>query len=342
MGPVETSSTDKTAALLAVISKVFDEHGEWPVRQYVDAKLEQDHDLELDDCLNATPAELVAAAGHGEDNEVALRVAGLASAGSPAIVDRFIEALKWFVAELGGSSPTHPGTTEDVRVSSEQLRSEWSSRNVEVSDLDLKKLRALILLEGTHAGFSGEGHDWSLLLSRRVFRPYRGVETIDDYFAIRSAMESPTPPPAVTATPSTPPSGLQPPSTARGEFAVAIEGAVAPLIHDGHFSSAALEAIKVMATVLREKSGLDLDGDALAGKALAAPDPLVRVVGVGGTGGDAIQRGVMQAAQGIFQAARNPLAHSRITLSRDEAMEIVAMASFVVRSVERGTEGRGR
>jgi len=46
-------------------------------------------------------------------------------------------------------------------------------------------------------------------------------------------------------------------------------------------------------------------------------------------------------AQGIFQAARNPLAHSRMTLSRDEAMEIVAMASFVVRCVERGKEDGG-
>lgn len=335
---METSSANKTDALLAVVATVFDEHGEWPVRQYVDAKLEQDHYLELDDCLAATPRGLVAAAGHGEDSEVALRVAGLAAAGSPSAVDRFVEALKWFVTELGGFHPTHPGTTEEVRITSEQLRSEWSSRNVNVSDLDLKKLRALILLEGTHAGFSGEGHDWSLLLSRRVFRPYREVETIDDYLAIRSSMESPTPAPAVTVAPSMPPSGPAFEGAARGEFAVAVANAVTPLIQDGHFSSAALEAIKVMAAVLRDESGLELDGESLAGKALGPPDPLVRAVGVGGATGGAVQRGIMQMAQGIFQAARNPLAHSRMILSREEAMEIVAMASFVVRSVEGGKE----
>jgi hypothetical protein len=86
------SSANKTNALLAVVATVFDEHGDWPVRQYVDAKLEQDHDLELDDCLAVTPRALVAAAGHGEDSEVALRVAGLVAGGPAPIVDRFIEA----------------------------------------------------------------------------------------------------------------------------------------------------------------------------------------------------------------------------------------------------------
>jgi uncharacterized protein (TIGR02391 family) len=339
---MEASLTNKTNALLAVVAEVFDEHGDWPVRQYVDAKLEQDHDLELDDCLTATPRALVAAAGHGEDSEVALRVAGLAAAGSATIVDRFVEALRWFVAEVSGSRPTHPGTTEEVRVTSEQLRSEWSSRNVDVSDLDLKKLRALIVLEGVHGGLSGEGHAWSLLLSRRVFRPYRNVETIDDYLAIRAEMESPPISPAVTAAPSKPVAGWGVDNTAGGKFASAVADEIAPLIQDGHFSSAALEAIKVMATVLRENSGLILDGESLAGKALAPPDPLITVVGVGGETGDAIQRGVMRIVQGIFQAARNPLAHSRVTLSRDEALEIVAMASFVVRSVERGKENRDR
>lgn len=64
VGPMETSSANKTDALLSVAA-LFDEHGEWPVRQYVDAKLEQDHELELDDCLTVTPRALVAAAGHG-------------------------------------------------------------------------------------------------------------------------------------------------------------------------------------------------------------------------------------------------------------------------------------
>jgi uncharacterized protein (TIGR02391 family) len=335
---VETASTDKTDALLGVVGRVFEEHGEWPIRQYVEAELEQDHRLELEDCLSATPRGFVAAAGHGEDSEVALRIAGLVAAGPSVIVGRFVEALRWFVAELLGSRPAHPGTTEDVSVTSEQLRSEWASRNVEVGDLDLKKLRALLLLEGTFAGFSGEGHDWTILLSRRVFRPYRDVESVADYLAVRSEMESPAPPP---------PTGPEVPVLASveksephgaGGFAVPIPEDVAPLIQDGHLSSAALEAVKLMASVLQEASGLEVDGEVLAGRALAPPDPLVRVVGIGGAAGDGIQRGVMQVAQGIFQSARNPLAHSRVMLSRDEAIEIIAMTNFVVRAVERGSE----
>jgi uncharacterized protein (TIGR02391 family) len=316
---MEADSTDRKNALLGVVAAVFDEHGTWPIRQYVEARLEQDNGLELDACLDATPENLVAASGFGEESEVALRVAGLVAAGSTTIVKRFVETLRWCVDELDGSLPVHPGTREEVRVTSGQLRDEWAQRGVEVGDLDLKKLLALIQLEGIHGGLSGDGHEWSLVLTRPVFRRYREVETVRDYLAVRSEME--TPRPSSEAVPVQSEVALEPAveDTAAYGFASAVEERCGRLLRDGHYESAALESIKAMAGILRERSGLELDGEALAGKALAPPDPLVRVVGVGGATGDGVQRGVMQMVQGVFQAIRNPLAHLPLSLSREEA-----------------------
>jgi uncharacterized protein (TIGR02391 family) len=332
-GAVEEESQKRVKALLTVVGTVFEEYGEWPTRQYVEAELEQDFRLDLDDCLNVTPSRLVAAGVTGEDGQIALRVAGLAEAGLEKTVGRFVEAIRWCVTELGGSRPTHPGQTEEVRVDSEQFRSEWSSRGVEVNDLDLKKLAAMIRLEGNFAGFSGEGHKWSILLSRRVFRPYRDVETVEDYLDIRAEMERP-------AIPPTPPllSVAQGGSLdLEGGLPAIVASRCAKLIRDQHWDAAALEAIKVMADLLRERSGLRLDGEALAGKALSPPNPVVPIVGIGDTHGDGVQRGVMLIAQGLFHAARNPLAHASLRLSRDEAMEVIAAVGFVIRGVERGT-----
>jgi uncharacterized protein (TIGR02391 family) len=330
---VEARSADRVIALLKVVAGVFDEHGEWPTRQYVEAELEQDHGLDLEECLAATPPNLLAAAGQGEDSELALRISGLAAAGSVTIVERFIEALRWCVDAVSGSRPKHPGTIEDISISAEELRAEWAMRNVEVSDLDLKKLRALILLEGTFAGFSGEAHSWSIDLSRRVLRPYRDVRSIKDYLAIRAEWE--LPPAAPVLIPAQTPLDLPQAGDAPDELPAAVPERVRRLFRDEYFENAALESIKFVTAILRERSGLELDGKDLAGKALSPPDPLVRVVGLGGASSESIQRGLMLIAQGLFQAARNPLAHDQVSLSRGEAIEIIAMAGFIIRAIER-------
>jgi uncharacterized protein (TIGR02391 family) len=74
------------------------------------------------------------------------------------------------------------------------------------------------------------------------------------------------------------------------------------LFANGHFAQAVLEAVKVMRDVLREASGLELDGDRLAGKALNPENPLIVVGDLSTETGRSRQRGVMLIAQGIFGA----------------------------------------
>jgi uncharacterized protein (TIGR02391 family) len=106
------------------------------------------------------------------------------------------------------------------------------------------------------------------------------------------------------------------------------------LLADGHFTSAVFEAVKAMREVLQETSGLNLDGDALAGKAFSLKEPLIVVGDLSTESGRSRQRGMMMIAQGIFLAVRNPLAHQRIVVPPSEARQILAMIGFVIDAVE--------
>src|SRR5436853_5607246 len=129
-------------ALLQVVRKVFEQRGNWPTRQYVQAVLDQDFSLDLDDALQAAPRALVYSTGTQEGSDVILTVAGLAAAGDSEDVQRFIEALRWCVAEQLGFRPADPGETEQLRLEAEQFRSEWASRGQSVTATEMDKLQA--------------------------------------------------------------------------------------------------------------------------------------------------------------------------------------------------------
>ncbi len=322
-------------ALLEVVRKVFEQRGKWPTRQYVQAVLDQDYHLDLDDVLEAAPQSLVYSTGTQEGSEVTLTVAGLAAAGDKEDVQRFVEALRWCVAEQMGFRPADPGKTEQLRLEAEQFRSEWTSRGQTVTATEMAKLRAMLTTEGIYSSIGGEGDSWTVTLDRRSVYPYRDVETTEDYLTVKEAS---------TAAPTEQVPQIGPPAYAsRGRFFLTTEldelpakvrEACSTLFLDGHFAQGVAEAAKVMRDVLREASGLDLDGDQLAGKALNPDNPLIVLGHLSTETGKSRQRGVMLIAQGIFGAVRNPLAHHRIVLRPAEARQMVAMIAFVVEAVE--------
>jgi uncharacterized protein (TIGR02391 family) len=328
----ETKSQNE---LLEVVREAFDRGGRWPTRQYVEAVLDQDHHLDLDDALQSAPRALIYSAGTQEGSEVILTVAGLAAAGAREDVRHFIEALRWCVAEQMGFRPSDPGATEEVGIVADQFKSEWAARGERVSAVDLIKLRAMLTTEGVFSGIGGEDGKWTVTLNRRCVLPYRDVRTIEDYLAVKVAAAAPP----IESFPESPEGELTPveplsPRTDLDDLPVAVRAACANLFADGHFGAGVLEAVKVMRDVLQEASGLDLDGEKLAGKALSPKDPLVIVGDLSTETGRSRQRGVLLIAQGIFAAARNPLAHQRIVVPPAEGRRVVAMVAFVVDAIE--------
>jgi len=323
-------------ALLEVVRKVFEQRGKWPTRQYVQAVLDQDYHLDLDDVLEAAPRSLVYSTGTQEGSDVTLTVAGLAAAGDSEDVQRFVEALRWCVAEQMGFRPADPGKTEQLRLEAEQFRSEWTSRGPTVTATEMAKLRAMLTTEGIYSSIGGEGDSWTVTLDRRSVYPYRNVETTEDYLAVKEASTA-TPTeqvPQIEPLAYEPPEAVSPSQLSLDELPAKVREACSILFLDGHFAQGVAEAAKVMRDVLREASGLNLDGDQLAGKALNPDNPLIVLGDLSTETGKSRQRGVMLIAQGIFGAVRNPLAHHRIVLRPAEARQMVAMIAFVVEAVE--------
>ncbi len=323
--------------LLEVVREAFDRGGRWPTRQYVEAVLDQDHYMDLDEILEAAPRLLVYSTGTQEGSEVILTVAGLAAAGAENDVKRFVEAVRWCFDEQLGFRPADPGATEEVKVEAAQFRSEWVSRGEKVSAVDLIKLRAMLTIERIYSSIGGEDGKWTVTLNRRCVLPYRDVQTIKDYLAVKEASAPPAPRQELPEIEPTSNKAAEPdrlPQTGLEDLPAKVREACAILFANGHFAQGVLEAVKVMRDVLQEASGLDLDGDQLAGKALNPEDPLIVVGDLSTETGRSRQRGIMLVVQGIFGAVRNPLAHQRIVLRPHEARQIAAMIAFVVEAVE--------
>jgi uncharacterized protein (TIGR02391 family) len=338
-----TDEDDERSAeqrLLEVVGEVFEQHATWPTRHYVGAVLDQDHDLDLDEALAATPQSLVLPTGSHEDSKVVLSVAGLAAAGDDADVGRFVEALRWAVAEALGTRPGDPREVVEVSFEAEQFKIEWASRGVETDDGDLAKLHEMFLTEGIFSWMGGEGHDWTIKLDRQRAAPYRKVDTVDDYLRLKQKPDRVISVPgaavvdldATQAEESPRRQGSE--ELALGSISPRVDTACAALFADGHLRLGVLEAVKVMRDVLREASNLHLDGDQLAGKALNPERPLIVLGDLATETGRSHQRGVMLIAQGIFAAVRNPLEHEQVVLATAEADRMVAMIAFVVDAVE--------
>jgi uncharacterized protein (TIGR02391 family) len=340
---IEGDEKSAEQRLLEVVGDVFREHATWPTRHYVGAILDQDHDLDLDEALTAAPRSLVLPTGPQEDSKVVLTVPGLAAAGDDGDVRRFIEALRWAVAEALGTRPSDPREVVEVTLEAEQFRTEWESRGARTDDSDLAKLHEMFLTEGIYSWMAGEGHSWTIKLDRQRAVPYREVDTLADYLELKQrpatiitlpgagvvdleAAEAEAEEPRREESPDLPPGSVPP----------RVEAASAALFADGHLRLGVLEAVKVMRDVLREGSGLILDGDQLAGKALNPERPLIVLGDLATETGRGRQRGVMLIAQGIFAAVRNPLEHERVEVSPREAERVISMVGFVVGAVESG------
>jgi hypothetical protein len=133
-------SRDPLDCLLEVVATVFRERGEWPSRQYVQAVLDQDYYVDLDEAMSSASSGLLVASGSQPRDKISLTVSGLHEAGAKDEVERFVEVLRWCVDEVIGFRPSDPSQTEEVHVNSEQFRAEWEQRHRGTSDLDLAKL----------------------------------------------------------------------------------------------------------------------------------------------------------------------------------------------------------
>lgn len=110
----------------------------------------------------------------------------------------------------------------------------------------------------------------------------------------------------------------------------------AELLRDNYFH-AVLEATKSVASKMRRRTGLDLDGSALVDAALGGSAPRLHINSLSTASERSEQSGFLNLVKGLFGTFRNPTAHeARIewTMSEEDALDLFSLASYVHRRID--------
>ena len=115
------------------------------------------------------------------------------------------------------------------------------------------------------------------------------------------------------------------------ELDPAIAQHVGSLCRSGHYSEAVEKAVKVLNDLVRDKSGLELDGSPLMQKAFSPKDPVLSFNTLSDQSERDEQQGFMYLFAGAVMGIRNPRAHKIIEDDPQQALEFIALISLLVK-----------
>lgn len=108
-----------------------------------------------------------------------------------------------------------------------------------------------------------------------------------------------------------------------------------PQFENEHYRDAVFNSIVAVFDLIRQRTGLDLDGASLAGKAFSTSDPYLVFSELTSESGLNEQKGFIQIVQGIYLGVRNPKAHTlEVQPTKEEAAQYLVFASLLARKVE--------
>lgn len=110
----------------------------------------------------------------------------------------------------------------------------------------------------------------------------------------------------------------------------------AELLVDNYFH-AVLEATKSIASKIRDKTNLDLDGGDLVDATFGGSSPILRINSFETLSHRSEQKGFLNLVKGLFGTFRNPTAHeARIEweMSENDALDLLTIASYVHRRID--------
>lgn len=103
----------------------------------------------------------------------------------------------------------------------------------------------------------------------------------------------------------------------------------------GNFREAVLNSVIAVFDMLRDKSGLDLDGAALVTQALSIDSPIVKLADITKISGRNVQIGFIDMLKGAYTGIRNPKAHSlNVDLNATSAAQYLVFASLLARILD--------
>lgn len=176
--------------------EVFRDSGRWPTVDAIDRLADERWEADGYALLKSLPSSLVLVdrLHLRADQMVKLRVAAIAGCqGAETDLDLFVTALRWLALCERSRRPTSPHVAETLQVTSEEFAAaRFATEGIRVDTVASAKVYELVAVENLNWGgtssIEGDPSRWQLNLTRTI-RPYRRVETLADYFEIRSRLE---------------------------------------------------------------------------------------------------------------------------------------------------------
>ena len=111
------------------------------------------------------------------------------------------------------------------------------------------------------------------------------------------------------------------------------------LFENGHYAesveAAFLEITVRIKNIVRERLGDDVDGTMAMQKAFSVNNPLIKVSDITTRTGKDIQQGLMELFTGSVRYIRNPHAHEKISMGKNEAVHKLHLASLLMSEIDR-------
>jgi uncharacterized protein (TIGR02391 family) len=336
----------------------------WPHSNSVDRILDRQHNIDIAQVLPTIPDRYISYNRvMPTDTEIRLTIAGISCCeGGDGDVALFLRALRWCVEREKTYEPPPSKSKEELRLSTEDARSDWARDGGEASPRILTKAFALITVEYVaYGGPTGNADEWAFSLNRNV-RNYRGATTLTDYLAIKERLRTAAPSPVVysgrrmtrrssAGYPAPLGSALdglgtslvpslvdaeELPTLTLEDLHPLVADACRDLFAGGHYRQGVHDAFLAFRDLVRQLTGLPDDNDStLMGKAFGGDHPRLLVVNDLADKNDKnVQQGMAHLSAGLCAFVRNPLAHKSEQIEPAQAMRMVALVDMLVRKVE--------
>lgn len=181
--------------IVQVVYDVFRADGEWPIIGAVDRVADERWEIDSHAVLKRLSSDiaLVDQLHLRDDQPVKLRVRGIMACDSSGNdLDLFVRAVRWLAEKERSFRPTSMHAAEEIRATSEQFAADLASEGIAIDSVASAKVSALAEVERLTWGgtfrIDGDAGRWEINL-RRDIRPFRRVETLDDYLAIRDRLD---------------------------------------------------------------------------------------------------------------------------------------------------------
>lgn len=102
-----------------------------------------------------------------------------------------------------------------------------------------------------------------------------------------------------------------------------------------NYTNAILDSIQFIGDVIREKSGLESDGNPLIGSAFGGANPKIKINKLKTESEKNVQKGIESILRGVYSAYRNPRSHSKIKDSEQDAFAIIIFINHLLKLIDK-------